>query len=126
MAVYALADYARATKELAPDYTLTVDLGGRVSRVYTVNHDNALFFDNQFVVPDELLRDRRPDADHHEARAGRLLLRRLYALLLAGGADRRHRQRDLRQAALLPAGPNHRLRAAARLSRSTWSGPIRS
>ncbi len=56
MAVYALADYARVTKELAADYTLTVDLGGRVRRVYTVNHDNALFFDNEFVVPDELLR----------------------------------------------------------------------
>jgi uncharacterized protein YfaS (alpha-2-macroglobulin family) len=56
MAVYALAEYARSTKELAADYTLTVDLGGRVRRVYTINHDNALFFDNEFVVPDALLK----------------------------------------------------------------------
>jgi uncharacterized protein YfaS (alpha-2-macroglobulin family)/tetratricopeptide (TPR) repeat protein len=55
MAVYALADYVRANKELAPDYTLTVDLGGRVKRAYQVNRENALFFDNQFIVPDELL-----------------------------------------------------------------------
>jgi uncharacterized protein YfaS (alpha-2-macroglobulin family) len=55
MAVYSLADYVRATKELAPDYALTVDLGGKVQRKYAVNRENALFFDNQFVVPDELL-----------------------------------------------------------------------
>ena len=55
-AIYALCDYAHTTKELDADYTLTVDLGGRVRRVYTVNHDNALLFDNEFVVPDELLR----------------------------------------------------------------------
>jgi uncharacterized protein YfaS (alpha-2-macroglobulin family) len=55
MAVYALSDYTRVNRELAPEYTLTVDLGGRVKRSYTVTRDNALFFDNQFVVPDELL-----------------------------------------------------------------------
>ncbi len=55
MVVYSLADYARASKELAPEYTLSVDLGGRVRRSYTVTRENALFFDNQFVVPDELL-----------------------------------------------------------------------
>jgi uncharacterized protein YfaS (alpha-2-macroglobulin family) len=55
MAVYALADYVRVNKELAPEYRLTVDLGGRVKREYAVNRENALFFDNQFVVPDELL-----------------------------------------------------------------------
>jgi uncharacterized protein YfaS (alpha-2-macroglobulin family) len=56
MAVYALAEYAKTTKELAPDYTLTVDLGNRIRRIYTVNRDNALFFDNEFVVPDALLK----------------------------------------------------------------------
>jgi uncharacterized protein YfaS (alpha-2-macroglobulin family) len=55
MAVYALADYVRVNQELAPEYTLTVDLGGRVRRSYTVTRENALFFDNAFVVPDELL-----------------------------------------------------------------------
>ncbi|HEU4753984.1 MAG TPA: alpha-2-macroglobulin family protein, partial [Armatimonadota bacterium] len=55
MAVYALADYVRVNKELAPEYTLKVDLGGKVQRTYTVNRENALFFDNQFIVPDELL-----------------------------------------------------------------------
>jgi hypothetical protein len=55
MAVYALADYVRVNKELAPEYTLTVDLGGRVQRTYTVTRENALLFDNTFVVPDALL-----------------------------------------------------------------------
>jgi alpha-2-macroglobulin len=55
MAVYALADYSRVNKELSPDYALTLDLGGRVKRSYTVNRENALFFDNQFIVPDELM-----------------------------------------------------------------------
>jgi uncharacterized protein YfaS (alpha-2-macroglobulin family) len=56
LAVYALSDYIRATRELAPDYTLTLDLGGRVRRSYHVTRDNALLFDNRFVVPDGLLR----------------------------------------------------------------------
>lgn len=54
-AVYALADYARVNKEFAADYTLTVDLGGRVRRNYKINHETALFGDNQFIVPDALL-----------------------------------------------------------------------
>lgn len=56
VAVQALARYARAHRELDPEYTLTVDLGGRVRRQYTIDRTNALLFDNQFVVPDELLR----------------------------------------------------------------------
>jgi uncharacterized protein YfaS (alpha-2-macroglobulin family) len=56
MSVYALADYVRVNKELSAAYTLTVDLGGRVRRTYAVSRENALFFDGQFVVPDELLR----------------------------------------------------------------------
>jgi uncharacterized protein YfaS (alpha-2-macroglobulin family) len=56
MAVYAMTDYVRQSKELAPEYSLTVDLGGQVRRSYTVTQANALFFDNQFIVPDELLR----------------------------------------------------------------------
>src|SRR5205085_3170548 len=44
-----------ANKELAPAYTLTLDLGGRVKRTYKVSRENALLFDNRFVVPDSLL-----------------------------------------------------------------------
>jgi uncharacterized protein YfaS (alpha-2-macroglobulin family) len=55
MAVYAMADYVREKKELSPEYTLTVDLGGKVQRTYSVTRENALLFDHQFIVPDELL-----------------------------------------------------------------------
>jgi alpha-2-macroglobulin len=55
LAVYALSDYIRANHELAPDYTLTLDLGGRIKRSYHVGRENALLFDNRFVVPDALL-----------------------------------------------------------------------
>jgi uncharacterized protein YfaS (alpha-2-macroglobulin family) len=57
LAVYALADYMRVKKELAPDYTITVDLGGKVKRTYRVNRQNALFFDNRFIAGDEVLGD---------------------------------------------------------------------
>ena len=91
-AIYALCEYAHSTRELDADYTLTVDLGGRVRRVYTVNHDNALFFDNEFVVPDELLRTGDQTLTITKRGKGTLLLRRVHAVLLAGGADRRHRE----------------------------------
>jgi alpha-2-macroglobulin len=55
LAVNALADWMRVHKELSPNYTLTLDLGGRVRRSYRVTPANALFFDNTFVVPDSLL-----------------------------------------------------------------------
>ena len=55
LTVYALSDYIRVNKELAPAYTLTLDLGGRVSRTYKVSRANALLFDNRFVVPDSLM-----------------------------------------------------------------------
>ncbi len=55
MAVYALTDYIRANNELAPDYTVTVALGDKIKRTFTVTRDNALLFDNQFLVPDNLL-----------------------------------------------------------------------
>ena len=57
MAVYALADYMQVKKELAPDYTVTVDLEGRVQRTYRVNRENSLFFENRFIVGDEVLSD---------------------------------------------------------------------
>jgi uncharacterized protein YfaS (alpha-2-macroglobulin family) len=55
MAVYAIANYVRANKELSPNYKLSVDFGGRVRRTYSVSKENALLFDNEFVVPDALL-----------------------------------------------------------------------
>ena len=54
-AVYALAGYVRVNKELAPNYTLTVGLADRVQWTYKVTKENALLFDNEMVVPDELL-----------------------------------------------------------------------
>ena len=57
LAVYALADYIRAERELAPEYTITVDLEGKVRRTYRVNRQNALFFDNRFIAGDEVIGD---------------------------------------------------------------------
>jgi len=57
MAVFALSDYIKASNELAPDYTIKVALGDRLSRTYKITRDNALLFDNQFAVPDALLAD---------------------------------------------------------------------
>ncbi len=55
LTVYALSDYIRANRELSPNYDLTLDLGGRIKRSYHVTPQNALLFDNRFVVPDSLL-----------------------------------------------------------------------
>ena len=72
MAVYALTDYIKANNELAPDYTVKVALGDKVSRTFTVNRDNALLFDNQFLVPDALLADGRQTISVTKTGAGRL------------------------------------------------------
>ena len=55
LTVYALSDYIRVKKELSPNYTLTVALGDKIKRTYKVTPENALVFDNRFVVPDALL-----------------------------------------------------------------------
>jgi hypothetical protein len=55
MAVYALADYVRVNKELDVDYTVTVNLNGKLQRTYHVTSDNALFFDNRFITGDLFL-----------------------------------------------------------------------
>ena len=55
LAVGALSEWMQAAHETAPDYTVTLDLGGRIRRTYRVTPQNALFFDNTFVVPDALL-----------------------------------------------------------------------
>lgn len=72
MAVYALTDYIKANNELAPDYKVTVALGDKVTRTYTVTRDNALLFDNQFVVPDALLTDGPQTVTLTKSGAGRL------------------------------------------------------
>jgi uncharacterized protein YfaS (alpha-2-macroglobulin family) len=55
MAIYAINEYAQVKKELSPNYTVTVNYDGRIERKFTVNKENALFADNQFIVPDSLL-----------------------------------------------------------------------
>lgn len=57
MVVYALADYVRINKELDVNYTLTVRLNNKVQRTYHVTSENALYFDNRFIVGDLLLQD---------------------------------------------------------------------
>lgn len=51
LAVYALAEYVKGQHELAPDYTVTVDVGGRQKKSFRVTAENALTFDNRLVVP---------------------------------------------------------------------------
>ena len=53
--VSALLEYAKAQKELAPDYTVTVNLDGKVEKTYKIDRENALLFDNRFLVGDEIL-----------------------------------------------------------------------
>lgn len=53
--VEALLEYAKAQKELIPDYTVTVDVDGKVKKSYHIDADNALFFDNRFLAGDEVL-----------------------------------------------------------------------
>ncbi|MCC2667775.1 MAG: alpha-2-macroglobulin domain protein [Armatimonadetes bacterium] len=52
LAVQALVAYARATGELTPDCTLTLDLEGRAGAEYRFDAANALTADALFVVPD--------------------------------------------------------------------------
>lgn len=53
--VLALLEYATAQKELMPDYTVTLDVDGKVQKSYRITKENALFFDNRFLVGDEIL-----------------------------------------------------------------------
>jgi uncharacterized protein YfaS (alpha-2-macroglobulin family) len=55
-AVLALADTLRVTRELQPEYTVHLDLEGRAQCDCTVTRQNALLFDDVFIVPDALLR----------------------------------------------------------------------
>jgi len=54
-AVYALADYLKASKELDPQLTVTVAVDGGVTKTFRVTRDNMFTFDNQLVLgPDAL------------------------------------------------------------------------
>ena len=53
--IQALMEYARANNELTPDYTVTLDVDGRVQKTYRINKENSLLFDNRFLVGDEIL-----------------------------------------------------------------------
>ena len=55
MVVCALTDYIKANNELDPDYDVTVALGDKQARTYHITRDNALLFDNRFLVPDAFL-----------------------------------------------------------------------
>jgi uncharacterized protein YfaS (alpha-2-macroglobulin family) len=53
--VAALLSYVKATKELNPNFTVTVDVDGKVTKSFHVDGSNALIFDNRFLVGDEIL-----------------------------------------------------------------------
>jgi hypothetical protein len=65
-AVYSLADYVRVNNELEVDYTLTVNLNGKVARTYRVNSENALYFDNRFIVGDLFPAGRQQRRNDHQ------------------------------------------------------------
>ncbi len=53
--VYTLADYVAKHRELDVDYTLDVNLNGKLARSYHVTKENALWFDNRFRANDLFL-----------------------------------------------------------------------
>ena len=55
--VYTLADYVIKHNELDVDYTLKVNLNGKLARTYRVTKENALWFDNRFITGDVFLND---------------------------------------------------------------------
>ncbi len=55
--VYTLADYVTKHNELDVDYTLNVNLNGKLARTYRVNKENALWFDNRFISGDVFLQN---------------------------------------------------------------------
>src|SRR5206468_916448 len=54
-----LAEYARISGELKPDYSITVDLDGRLQRKFAMTGANALLADNSFAVTDSMLKSGR-------------------------------------------------------------------
>jgi hypothetical protein len=53
--VAALLAYAKAAKELNPDFTVKIDLDGKVRKSYKIDGSNALIFDSRFLAGDEIL-----------------------------------------------------------------------
>src|SRR5690606_20888339 len=50
MALYAMADYMKASGETDPEYTVTIDFDGQAEKKVIVTKDNFFTFDNQFVI----------------------------------------------------------------------------
>ncbi len=48
--IEAMADYLRASGEIAPDMTLTVKIDGKEAKTVTINKDNLFAFDNKVVL----------------------------------------------------------------------------
>lgn len=74
IAVLAMADYLKATKELAPDYSYEVLLNGKSVRAGKVTADNALTFDRIIDVAPEALRDGKNTIEVKMKGAGSLYL----------------------------------------------------
>ncbi len=53
--IEALLEFATANKELTPDYSVIVDLDGKVRKSFHITAENALLTDNRFLVGDESL-----------------------------------------------------------------------
>ena len=53
--VYTLTDYVIKHNELDVDYTIKVNLNGKLTRTYRVTKENALWFDNRFITGDVFL-----------------------------------------------------------------------
>jgi len=56
MCVAAMSDFVTASGEGSPDYTLTIDYDGKVTKTVKINKDNFFTFDNRFVLEGVTLR----------------------------------------------------------------------
>ena len=70
--VYTLADYVVKNRELDVDYTLKVNLNGKLARTYRVTKENALWFDNRFITGDIFLNDGENTLTIEKSGAGQL------------------------------------------------------
>jgi hypothetical protein len=70
------------------------NLNGKVARTYQVNSENALYFDNRFIVGRPVPAGWHQCRHHHQEGQGQPLLECGQRILLAGRADQSQRQRD--------------------------------
>ena len=45
-----MSDFVVASGEGRPDYTLTIELDGRVAKTVKIDRDNFFTYDNRFVI----------------------------------------------------------------------------